>query len=48
MTETGQLILTNYEDKLDNRPRQTSTGNIFLDMLQEEEEKERDEQNRDN
>ena len=43
-----KVLEGNYEDKLDNRPRQTSTGNIFLDMLQEEEEKERDEQNRDN
>ena len=43
-----KVLEGNYEDKLDNRPRQTSTGNIFLDMLQEEEEKERNEQNRNN
>ena len=43
-----KVLEGNYEDKLDNKPRQTSTGNIFLDMLQEEEEKERNEQNRNN
>ena len=43
-----KVLEGNYEYKLDNRPRQTSTGNIFLDMLQEEEEKERNEQNRNN
>ncbi len=37
-----KVLEGNYVDK----PKQTSTGNVFLDMLQEEEEKERNEQNR--
>lgn len=41
----AKVLEGNYEDKLNNKPKQTSTGNIFLDMLQEEEEKTKNEQN---
>ena len=41
----AKVLEGNYEDKPNNKPKQTSTGNIFLDMLQEEEEKTKNEQN---
>ena len=44
----AKVLEGNYEDRSNNKPKQTGTGNIFLDMLQEEEEKEKNEQNRDN
>lgn len=44
----AKVLEGNYEDRPNNKPKQTGTGNIFLDMLQEEEEKAKNEQNRDN
>ena len=36
----AKVLEGNYEDRNSTKPKQTGTGNIFLDMLQEEEEKE--------
>ncbi len=36
----AKVLEGNYEDRTGSKPKQTGTGNIFFDMLQEEEEKE--------
>ena len=36
----AKVLEGNYENRASGKPKQGSTGNIFLDMLQEEEEKE--------
>lgn len=42
----AKVLEGNYEDRTGSKPKQTGTGNIFFDMLQEEEEKAKNEQGR--